>query len=62
MIVRFSIDGGPCALVDDEMTEGRMTPEVVEDYARRLREQCILAYQEITAYDKALWPDGMDDE
>lgn len=60
MIVRFRIEGGPCALVDDERQE-RMTPELVEDYARRLREQCVLAYQEISAYDKALWPEGHDE-
>ena len=57
MILRFSIEGGPCALLDDEMTDTRMTPEVVEDYTRRLREQVVLAYQEVVAYDKALYPD-----
>lgn len=54
MIFDFGIEGGPSMRVDDELPGTRMTPEVAEDYMRRIREQVIAAYQEITAFDVAL--------
>ena len=53
MILKFSIEGGPSIKVDDEHRE-RMTPEVAEDYMRRMREQVIAAYQEVAAFEVAL--------
>lgn len=54
MILDFSIECGPAIRIDDKQTDTRMTPEVAEDYLRRMREQAIHAYQEITAYNVAL--------
>lgn len=62
MILRFSIDGGPALLLDDEMTDTRMTPEVVEDYMRRLREQGLAAYRDIVSLGLALDTISPDDE
>jgi hypothetical protein len=54
VILEFSIDCGPGIRIDDEMRDTRMTPEVAEDYMRRMREQVIAAYQEIGAFDTVL--------
>ena len=54
MILRFSIECGPSMKLDDEQPNNRMTPEVAEDYMRRMREQVIAAYQEVAAFNTAL--------
>ena len=50
MIVRVGYEEGMYVHIDDERLD-RMTPEVLEDYVARAREQVLLAYKDQIAYD-----------
>ena len=53
MILQVAIGSDVNITFDDEITDERPTPEVVDDYLSRLRQQALIAYLALPSLDEA---------